>query len=296
MAARATGSGSIIFGMVSVPVKLYTSAQPAQAIKFKQLSPEGGKLTQQYVNDTGAVVERGEMLKGYEVSKGRFVTFTQDEIKALDAESDNSIHVTEFVPLAEVNPIYFDKAYYLSPERGGERGYHLLAQAMRKTGLCAVARYAARGKQYLVLLRPADEGIVLQQLVYAHEVRQFSDIGVEPMDVSDAELDMAVQLVENLSRDDFKPSQYRDDVRDRIQGLIDAKIDGQEITVSEDESPTAQVVDLMEALKASLGADAALPDAPMQRTEGAEAKSEDKPKAKRKASKKKASSSKRRSA
>ncbi len=285
--ARATASGSIVFGMVSVPVKLYTAAKPSEKIKFKQLSPEGGTLKQQYVDGDGNVVAKGDMLKGFEFAKGQFVTFTPDEIKAMDATADSQIAVTEFVPLANVDPLYFDKAYYLSPERGGERAYHLLAQAMRKTGLCAVARYAARGKQYLVLLRPAPEGIVLQQLVYANEIRSFADVDVTDVDVPDAELDMAVKLVENLARDTFDPSAYKDEVRERVQALIDKKIEGQEIVTPEAESPQAQVVDLMDALKASLES------APMQRVEPEAA---DKPKRKgpKKATKRK--SSKRKSA
>lgn len=248
--ARATASASIAFGMVNVPVKLYT-ASSSKAVKFKMLAPDGGGVKQQYVDAAGEVVERSDMIKGYEVAKGKFVTFTPDEIKTLEAQSNNLIEISEFVPLDTVDPLYLDKAYYLAPDKGGARSYHLLAAALRETGLCGVARYSARGKQYLVLLRAIDEGIVLQQSLHAEDVRPVADVGIpEAGDVGDAELAMAKQLIQSLAQDAFNPSKHHDEVRERVQALIDAKIEGQEIVAQE--APKTQVLDLMSALKASL--------------------------------------------
>lgn len=250
MAARATASGSIVFGMVSVPVKLYT-ATDSKKFSFRLLSPNGQPVKQKYVDGNGDIVERADMLKGYEISKGRFVTFTKEELKALESTNDDSIRVTEFVPFSQIDAVYLDKAYYLAPERGSERAYHLLAEAMRRTGRCALAKHAARGKQHIVVLRPGPDGIILQRLMYAHEVRSFSDVGVQPCEISDAELDLATKIVESHSTDAFEPGKYRDEVCDRIQALIDKKVSGDEISVT-NEAPRSQTIDLMAALQASL--------------------------------------------
>lgn len=250
--ARATASASIAFGMVNVPVKLFTASSSKQ-VRFKMLSPQGGSLKQQYVDGAGDVVERSEMIKGFEFAKGQYVTFTPEEIKALDAQSDNLISITEFVPMGSVDPIYLDKAYYLAPDKGGDRAYHLLATALRETGLCGVASYAARGKQYLVLLRAVEEGIVLQQCLHAEDVRPIAGAEIPEADVNEAELAMAKQLVQSLAQDAFDPTKHRDEVRERVEALIEKKVSGEEIVVSGEEAPKAQVVDLMSALKASIG-------------------------------------------
>lgn len=253
--ARATASASIAFGMVNVPVKLFTASSSTQ-VKFKMLSPEGGSLKQQYVDADGEVVARSEMLKGFEFAKGQYVTFTPEEIKALDAQSDNQISITEFVPMASVDPLYLDKAYYLAPDKGGDRAYHLLAAALRETNLCGVARYAARGKQYLVLLRAVSEGIVLQQCLHAEDVRPIAGAEIPEADVNEAELAMAKQLVQSLAQDAFDPTKHSDEVRARVEELIQQKVAGEEITVPDAEAPKGQVLDLMASLKASLSGDA----------------------------------------
>jgi DNA end-binding protein Ku len=191
------------------------------------------------------------MVKGYEFSKDQYVTFTDDEIKALQEEANRAIEITEFVPAQTVDPIYFDGAYYLGPDKGGERAYHLLAEAMRQTGRSALAKWAARGKQYLVLVRAVKGGLVVQQLVYADEVRPFSEVPVGEADVKEGELKLALQLVEQIASDEFRPENYEDEVRKRTQAAIQRKVEGQEISVAP-EQPRAQIIDIMEALKASL--------------------------------------------
>lgn len=255
MTARATASACISFGMVAIPVKLYTAVSSTSAIRFKQLGPGGERLKQQYVDPDGNVVERSEMLKGYEFAKGKFVVFEPSEIKALEAQADQSVQIAEFVPMASIDAVHLDKAYYLAPERGGERPYALLAEAMRRAGLCGIARYAARGKQYLVALRAVEDGIVMQTIHYAHEVRSFAEVPLDGLpEPAEAELAMATQLIETLAHDTFDPSKYQDEVRERVEALIDQKIAGEEITMPEPaQTPAGQVVDLMAALKASMG-------------------------------------------
>jgi DNA end-binding protein Ku len=157
--------------------------------------------------------------------------------------------------------VYVDKPYYLGPDKGGDRAYRLLSEAMTATGLSALGRYAARGKQYLVLLSPRDEGIVMEQLKYAHEVRSFADVPLGEADIKPKELDLAVQLIQQIATDDFKPENYSDQVRERVLELIQAKIEGEDITQSVTEAPQTQIIDLMEALKASLAKSGNSPDA-----------------------------------
>lgn len=192
------------------------------------------------------------MVKGYEYAKGQYVLFTEEELKALTPEPTNAIEITEFVPLEEVDPIYFEKSFYLGPDRGGDRPYRLLAEAMKQTGRAALARYAARGKDQLVLLRPFEGGLILQQLRYADEIRPFNEVPVAPAEVKEQELKLAVQLIDQIASDEFRPEEYEDNVRKRTRDLIEQKIAGQEITAAPPEVPKAQIIDLMEALKASL--------------------------------------------
>jgi DNA end-binding protein Ku len=253
MAARPIGSGTVSFGLVSIPVKLYPAAESKSAVSFNLLHAAcKTRLKQQYIcPKCEVVVPRDQMVKGYEFSKDQYVTFTDDEIKALQEEANRAIEITEFVPAQTVDPIYFDGAYYLGPDKGGERAYHLLAEAMRQTGRSALAKWAARGKQYLVLVRAVKGGLVVQQLVYADEVRPFSEVPVGEADVKEGELKLALQLVEQIASDEFRPENYEDDVRKRTQAAIQRKVEGQEISVAP-EQPRAQIIDIMEALKASL--------------------------------------------
>jgi DNA end-binding protein Ku len=255
MASRATGTASISFGLVAIPVKLYPATQSSSAISFNLLHKEcGSRLKQQYLcAREGVVVPREDMVKGYEFAKDQYVVFTPDELKALEERASQTIDITEFVPLERIDPVYFDKPYYLGPEKGGEKAYHLLAEVMRDTKRAALARYAARGKQYLVMIRPGERGLVMQQLLYADEVRPFADVPMPDVPpVREAELKLAQQLVEQISSETFDASKYEDEVRTRVQADIQRKVEGQQIELAPPEAAPAQIIDLMEALKASL--------------------------------------------
>jgi DNA end-binding protein Ku len=300
MSARPYASGTISFGLVTVPVKLYSTGESAVGVQLNMLHGKcGSRLKQQYVCPTdNQVVGRDEMVKGYEYAKGQYVLFTDEELKALTPEPTNAIEITEFVPLEQVDPIYFEKSTYLGPDKGGDRPYRLLAEAMRRTGRAALARYAARGKDYLVLLRPFEEGLIMQQLRYSDELRPFSEVPVAPGEVKEPELKLAMQLIEQIASERFQPDAYEDNVRKRTRELIDQKVQGQEITAAPPEAPKAQIIDLMEALKASLTAAqpkgatqepvsiaSRKPPRPSPRTTATEVAGEAEPKAKKKSSK-----------
>lgn len=253
MAARAQGSAAISFGMVSIPIKLYTTSQSSSAIRFNQLDPDGARVKQQYISSkTGEVVQRSEMIKGYEFAKGQFVTFTTDELKALEAKSNNTIEIKEFVPVEQVERISLQKAYYLGPNLGGAKAYQLLNKAMRKTGKVAIAKYAARGQDYLVMVRPYEHGLVMEQLYYANEVKPFSEIPIDEAEVGAEEIKLAIQLIDQVSSDKFDQSQYEDTVRKQVLSLIEAKVAGEEITVHAEDESEGKIIDIMDALKASL--------------------------------------------
>ena len=255
MAARAIGSANIAFGLVSIPVKVYSSSESGSGISFNMLEEKtGARVKQQYVSSqSGDVVARDEMIKGYEFTKGQYVTFTNEELKSFETEANKAVEIQEFVPISKVDPIYLEKAYYLGPDKGGERPYMLLRAAMEKTKRAALAKYAARGKQYLVLVRPMGEGIVMQQLRYAHEIRSISDVPLGDGKVNANELKLAVQLVEQIASNEFLPENYEDEVKQRIEEAIARKVEGKEVTAEPTQEPRARIIDLMEALKTSLG-------------------------------------------
>ena len=255
MAARALASLTVSFGMVSIPVKLYSATQAQGSISFNLLHAAcGSRLKQQYLcAKEGVIVERSDMIKGYEFAKDQYVTFTPEELKELEEKGTQTIEIAEFVPAESIDPIYYDKAYFLGPDKGGAKPYALLAESMRQTGKTAVGRYAARGKQYIVQLRAVPGGLVMQQLLYAPEVRDISDVDIESAPVKDTELALAKQLIGQISSDTFDAKQYEDDVRKRIETLIEKKVEGEQIAISPSEPQTGgQVIDLMEALRASL--------------------------------------------
>jgi len=259
MAQRPTGTATISFGLVSIPVNLFSASESKAAISFNMLHDEDhARVKQQLVcSKDGATVERDHIVKGYEFEKGQYVVFTPEELKALEEQSNQIMEITEFVPLAKIDPVYFDKGYYLSPGKGGDKAYRLLAKAMTETGRCGLAKYAARGKQYLVVVRPVtghEGGLMMQQLNYADEIRSFADVEVPDAEVKDAELKLAIMLTDQIASDEFHPENYKDEVKERVENLIKRKIDGQEISESKIEAPKTQVIDLMEALKASLAA------------------------------------------
>jgi DNA end-binding protein Ku len=262
MAARSIGSLTISFGMVSIPVKLYSATEASRAISFNLLHKGcGSRLKQQYFCVKEEVpVAREDMAKGYEFAKDQYVMFSPEELKALEEVGTHSAEITEFVPLKTVDPVYFDKAYYLGPDKGGAKPYALLARALRESGRCALGRWAARGKQYIVMIRPVEdlvEGLVMQQLLYSGEVRSMRDLDIPKTEVKPAELKLAQQLIEQQASDKFDPGAYTDDVRTRIEAAVQKKVEGQEITLTEAPESGAQVIDLMEALRASLGKKAA---------------------------------------
>jgi len=254
MAARPNASASISFGLVSVPVQLYPASESSADIHFHMVNPKTGARVKQQLVDakTGEAVDRGETVKGYEFSKGQYVTFTKDEIKALEQKKTESIDIQEFVPMEQVDRLYFDRAYFLGPGKGGDKAYRLLAEALRKTKLAAIAQYAARGKAYLVMLRPHENGMVMEQLHYHDEVRDIKDVPIPEGDVKPAELNLAVQLIEQARSDEFRPQKYSDTVRERMLEQIQAKVAGEEITAEPTQEPETQIIDLMAALKASL--------------------------------------------
>jgi DNA end-binding protein Ku len=258
MAARSIASLTISFGMVSIPVKLFSATEASRAMSFNLLHKAcGSRLKQQYFCVKEDVpVAREDMAKGYEFAKDQYVMFTPEELKALEEAGTQTAEITEFVPAKAIDPVFFDKAYYLGPDKGGAKPYALLARALKESGRCALGRWAARGKQYIVLIRPMDtglvEGLVMQQLLYAAEVRSINDVDIPKTEVKPAELKLAQQLIEQQASDKFDPGAYTDEVRGRIEAAIQKKVEGQEITLAEAPETGAQVIDLMEALRASL--------------------------------------------
>ena len=265
MAARSIGSLTVSFGLVAIPVKLYSATESSRAISFNMLhKTDGSRLKQQYMCvKEGVPVEREDIVKGYEFAKDQYVIFTPEELKAMEEAGTHSADIAEFVPLESVDPVYFDKAYYLAPDKGGAKPYALFARALRESSRCALGRWAARGKQYIVMIRPVEDGLVMQQLLYADEVRSIKDIDIPKTEVKEGELKLAQQLIEQQSSEGFDPTAYKDEVRARIEAAIQKKVEGQEITLAEGAEPGgAQVIDLMEALRASLERKGAAPAKP----------------------------------
>lgn len=255
MAARSIASLTITFGLVAIPVKLYSATEASKTIHFNLLHKTcGSRLKQQYMCAREDVpVGRDEMAKGYEFAKDQYVMFSNEELKALEEAGTGAADVDEFVPIAAVDPVFFDKAYYLAPDKGGAKPYALFQKALRESKRCAIGRWAARGKQYIVMIRPASDGLVMQQLLYANEVRPISEVDIPHMDVKDAELKLAQQLIDQQSSNKFDPTQYHDEVTERIEKAVQKKVEGEEVTLAEPvEHGGAQVIDLMEALRASL--------------------------------------------
>ena len=256
MAAHAIGSATISFGLVSVPIKMFSAGESSAAISFNWLhKKDGARLKQHYVcSKDGEKVENDDRVKGYEFSKGSYVTFTVDELKKLqmDDKSSNSMNITEFVDAETVDRMYMDRAYFLGPDKGGERAFGLLGEALKKTNKVAIGQWAARGKQYLIMIRPLGPGLVMEQLRYADEVRSINDVPISKLDLKKSEIDLAVQLIQQQAGGEFQPDKYEDEVKKRILEQIERKVQGKEITEEPTEAPKTQIIDLMEALKASL--------------------------------------------
>jgi len=255
-AARSIGSLTVSFGLVAIPVKLFTANQSQNAISFNLLHKEdGSRLKQQYIcQKDGEVVERDQMVKGYEFAKDQYVRFTPEEIKALEEVGTHAVEISEFVPIESIDPVYYDKTYYLSPDKGAGKPYALLTEALKQAGRCGVGRWAARGKGYLVILRPIGDVLAMQQLHFAADVRRASEVEIPKTEVKPAELKLAQQLIDAQTAEKFDADAYKDEVRGRIEAAIKKKVDeGQEITMVEPAPPgDGKVIDLMEALRASL--------------------------------------------
>jgi DNA end-binding protein Ku len=253
VAPRAISSGTISFGLVSIPVKLYTAASSEQ-VSFNMLHKKcGTRVKMQFVCPTdNEVVERSDTVKGFEYSRGQYVLFTEEELKALEAARDNSIEITEFVPLSTVDFIQVEKSYFVGPDKGGDKAYRLLSESMNGKERVAVGRWAARGKEQLVLIRPYEDGLILHQLFYSNEVRSFEEIDTgAKLTFSAKERELADRLIDQLSTDQFEAENYKDSYSDRVRAVVDQKVQGEEVTVAP-EAPKAQIIDLFEALKKSL--------------------------------------------
>jgi len=255
MAARSIGSLTVSFGLVAIPVKLYTATQSANAISFNLLHKTcGSRLRQQYVcQKEGVTVERDDMVKGYEFAKDQYVRFTPEEIKALEEVGTHSVDISEFVPIESIDPVYFDKTYYLAPDKGAAKPYGLLVEALKQSKRCGVGHWAARGKGYIVILRPIGDVLAMQQLHFAADVKSASELEVPKPEVKASELKLAQQLIDQQTAPAYDPQAFKDEVRGRIEAAVQKKVEGQEISVSES-APTGEgkVIDLMEALRASL--------------------------------------------
>ena len=254
MPARSIGSATVSFGLVSIPVRMYVATHSEQPSFNLIHGVCKSRIKQQtWCPRCERVVERSELVKGREVAKDQYVLFTDEELKALEAAASQAIDIQEFVPLADVDPVYFEDTHYLGPDKGGDKAYQLLAEAMRDTGMVALAQHVSRGKERLVLIRPFAAGLALHTLYYADEVRAFDEIERGPKaTVKPAETNLARKLIEQLAADGFTPQQYHDHWRERLQEAVDQKIAGEEVAVPAVQPAQAKVIDLMEALKQSL--------------------------------------------
>ncbi len=265
MAARASGSGTISFGLVNIPVKLYSANDSSGKISFNQLHADKKiRLKQQMIDpETGEAVPREKIVKGYEYAKDQYLIINEDELEKLELATSRSMDITEFVPLEAVDPLYFESGSYLAPEKGAERAYALLVRGLEDMKHAAIARYVARGKMHLLLIRAMKNALVMHYLRYADEVKALSEIPIpDDAKISDAELGLARQFIGSLAKPTFDITQYKDEYRDRLKDLLDRKVKGESVDLTPVAAPQAKVVDLMEALKASLARSGAMPSAP----------------------------------
>ena len=253
MAARSIGSGTISFGLVSIPIKLFT-ATSAKSVSFNMLHKTcGGRLKQQLLCPVdNVVVERSDTIRGFEYARDQYVKFTDEELKAMEAARTDQLELLEFVPMDSVDFLYIEKTYFLGPDKGGDRAYRLLSEALEKAQRLAVGRFAQRGKDNLVLVRPYKKGLILHECYYADEVRSFDDIETGgAFDFKPIELELANKLIEQLDREKFEPSRFRDTWADKVKEAVEKKIAGEDVQAAP-EAPKAQIIDLLEALKRSV--------------------------------------------
>ena len=238
--ARSIASLTISFGLVAIPVKLYSATVSSARISFNLLrQKDGSRVKQQYISvKDGKLVERSEMVKGYEFAKDQYVMFSAEEIKALEDSTSTAIDISQFVSLESVDPLYYDGTYYLAPDRGGAKPYTLLATALRNGGQCAIGRWISRGKEHIVVIRPIEEGLAMHQLHFQAEVRDIKELGLEAAKVSDAELKLAQQLIDQLGAKRFDPAEYVDEFKERVEAAIQKKIKGKEVSLSDAPAPS----------------------------------------------------------
>jgi DNA end-binding protein Ku len=252
--ARAIWSGAISFGLVNVPVKLF-SAVSKKTVRFHQIdSKSGQRIRQQRVNPEGNEVRYEDIVKGYEISPDRYVTIEPEELEALEPQKTRTIDIEAFVDLDQIDPIYYDHPYYLAPDKGAEKAYKLLVDAMDEAAKVAIARVVIRSKENLVALRPRNGVLAMETMLFADEVippDSLDELTVDGSKTSKRELEMAKQLIESLSAD-FEPEQYRDEYRERVLDLIERKAAGETITIEAPEEEPQKVPDLMAALEASI--------------------------------------------
>jgi DNA end-binding protein Ku len=233
---------------------MYTAASSAN-VSFNLLHEKcGGRIKQQMVCPAcNVTVERSNLVRGYEFAKDQYVRFTDEELKSVEGEASEIIDIAEFVPLEQVDPIYFEKSYYLGPDKGGAKAYRLLCDAMEKTKRVALAQFVMRGKESIVLIRPSQDGLMLHTMYFSDEVRDFGEIDKGgDASIRAGELDLALKLINELSHESFKPEQYEDEYRGRVLGMAQEKVEGKEITATGPRVERTQVIDLMDALKQSL--------------------------------------------
>jgi len=269
---------------VSIPVKLYV-ATSSQAPSFHLLHAKcGNRIRQQRVCSVdNEVVERDQLVKGYEFAKDQYVRVTDDELKALEGEASEAIEISEFVPLSKVDPIYFERSYYLGPDKGGEKAYRLLTDTMTQVGKVALAKFVMRGKENLVIVRAAQKGLMMHTMYFANEVRSFDEIPKgESAKITGAETSLAIRLIDELSNDEFEPEKYHDEYSERVLNLVNEKAEGKEITLAQPVAQRGQVIDLMAALKESLEK-----TGPRQKRPAVSAKQAEPERARKKASSKK---------
>lgn len=256
---RPLRNATITFGLVNIPVRFYTATK-SEDVQFNMLHESCGSRVNRklWCPQHEEMIEQSETVKGYPIAKNQYVTFTQSEIEALESDDNRALDIAAFVDLEQIDPVFFEKAYYLGPAPGGAKTYRLLAQAMKKQNKVAVARWVSGHREHLVVLRPFEEGLILHTMYYADEVRDFSAIEVSDADLRDKEIALAEMLINELSEESFDPLAYKDEYRERLMDRIRAKSEGAVIVSNtRDDEKAAEVVDIMEALRRSLEGGAA---------------------------------------
>ena len=251
----APGTGILSFGLVAIPVRIHTATH-SENVSFHLLHEKCGSRVrnQHYCPVCNIVVERADLVRGFQHAKDQYVPVSEEELESLEAEANNSIDLKEFIPLASVDPVYFENTHYLGPDKGGEKPYRLLAEAMAKSGRVAIAELVSRGKEQLVLIRPYRKGLVLHTMYYGNEVRDFKQVPQgQNVKISETELELGIGLIERLTSETFNPENYKEEYRIRVLGMLDEKSKGKEIVIDKAPAPKhGQVIDIMEALKRSM--------------------------------------------